>query len=460
MVTFNKEKQNITLKLVEETTNPFIIKNNGQVTLISEENTLYMYVGCDKNNKSNDACNCVRKLQSYISNFVNTNKYNVNIDLDSFLELYSDKVDRASLVIFDSILFNDHKKITRKKSNSKDNEVLYNIITEKHKDLEALFNESIIKIEFVNFARDLQDLPPNEGTAPKIAELIETKSKELDNVSCKVLDKKDIEKLGLNLLLAVNAGSDTDPRVVILEYCGDKNKEKIGLIGKGITFDSGGYNLKSSQSISGMKFDMSGAAIVSSTVLALAKSKSKTNVVSVAVLTDNRIGGHATLTESIVKSYNGLTVQIDNTDAEGRLVLADGISYAVRDLKVDKVFDIATLTGAMRFSLGKWHTGVFTKFDRLWQLIDKAAFAQSELVWRLPMIWEHLEIMKTTPIADLTNTGQPGAGAGSSTAAAFLDLFAEGKPYLHLDIACTAEEGGRGKGVMLKTLFELLKNDY
>ncbi|AKU80024.1 M17 family metallopeptidase [Spiroplasma turonicum] len=460
MLTFNKEKQELTLKLVHELKNPFINKKNGSVTLISEDKTLYMYIACSNESKPFKNCDCLRKLKEYLNNFISTNSYNINIDLDTFLEFYSDKKERAALTIFDSILYNDHKKISRKSNSSCESNYIYNLITTKHLDLESLFNESIIKMEFVNFARDLQDLPPNEGTAPKIAELIETKAKEVDGVKCTILTKKEIEKIGLNLLLAVNAASEIEPRVVILEYNNDSSKEKIGLVGKGITFDSGGYNLKGAAGLANMKFDMSGAAIVSSTVLALAKCKAKTNVVSISMLTDNRIGGHGTLTESIIKSYNGLTVQIDNTDAEGRLVLADGISYAVKDLKVDKVFDVATLTGAMRFSLGIWHTGVFTKYDRLWQLIEKSAFNQNELVWRLPMIWEHLEIMKSTPIADLTNTGQPNAGAGSSTAAAFLDLFAENKPYLHLDIATTAQDKGRGKAIMLKTLFELLKNDY
>ncbi|ASP28492.1 leucyl aminopeptidase [Spiroplasma corruscae] len=457
MMTFNKEKHSLTLKLITDSKNKLVIKKNGYVTLISEDKTLYMYVGCIK---GDNTCKCLRKLSSYISNFVINNKYDINIDLDSFLGFYEDKKERAARVIFDSILFNDHKKISRKLNNDVQKEVLYNIESISNKELESIFTESVTKMEFVNFARDLQDLPPNEGTAPLIADLIQKKAAEVGNIKCTVFNKQEIEKLGLGLLLAVNKASEIEPRVVILEYCGDSSKEKIGLIGKGITFDSGGYNLKGSQFLTGMKFDMSGAAIVSSTVLALAKSGAKTNVVSVAMLTDNRIGGHGTLTESIVKSYNGVTVQIDNTDAEGRLVLADGISYAVRNLGVDKVFDIATLTGAMRFSLGKWHTGVFTKYDRLWQLIEKAAYNQSELVWRLPMIWEHLEIMKSTPIADLTNTGQPNAGAGSATAAAFLDLFAEEKPYLHLDIAATAQENGRGKAIMLKTLFDLLKNDY
>jgi leucyl aminopeptidase len=190
--------------------------------------------------------------------------------------------------------------------------------------------------------------------------------------------------------------------------------------------------------------------------MALAKAKAKANVMSVAMLTDNRIGGHATLTESVIKSYNGKTVQIDNTDAEGRLVLADGITYALRDGKADRVIESSTLTGAIVVALGKWHTGVFTKSEELWTELEAAAGTQPELVWRMPMIWEHLDRMKNTPIADLTNA-EPTREAGSATAAAFLNVFAEGKPYMHLDIAGTADNGARGKAVMLRSLFEMLK---
>jgi leucyl aminopeptidase len=311
-------------------------------------------------------------------------------------------------------------------------------------------------MEFVNFARDLQDLPPNEGISTKIAELIEAKAKTIEGVKIKIYNKAEIEKMGMGLLLAVNAGSEVEPRVVVLEYNGDTSKPKTALVGKGITFDSGGYNLKPGNFMKGMKFDMSGAAIMSSTVMALAKAKAKANVMSVAMLTDNRIGGHATLTESVIKSYNGKTVQIDNTDAEGRLVLADGITYALRDGKADRVIESSTLTGAIVVALGKWHTGVFTKSEELWTELEAAAGTQPELVWRMPMIWEHLDRMKNTPIADLTNA-EPMREAGSATAAAFLNVFAEGKPYMHLDIAGTADNGARGKAVMLRSLFEMLK---
>ncbi|KAF5307438.1 hypothetical protein FQR65_LT18424 [Abscondita terminalis] len=242
-----------------------------------------------------------------------------------------------------------HDGVSMKKENKPKKSI--NLIYSDSK-LDAIYNEVVTKMEYVNFARDLQDLPPNIGTSVEIANRIEAKAKKIAGLKVTVYTKKQIEDMKMGLLLSVNAGSSVEPRVVVLEYIGDPSKEKVAFVGKGICFDSGGYNLKPSNFLKDMKFDMSGAAIMSATVMALAASKAKCNVASIAMLTDNRIGHTATLTESVITSMNGLTVQIDNTDAEGRLVLADGITYAVRNLKADKIIDLATLTGAIVVALG------------------------------------------------------------------------------------------------------------
>src|SRR4051794_23627075 len=199
----------------------------------------------------------------------------------------------------------------------------YHLIT-TCQNAQEILTKSQIKLEAVNFARDLQDAPPNKLNAKKFAEIIKSNFVKLKGIQIDVLDKKVIEENKMGLLLAVNAGSHHEPRVVVLNYKGNpKTKETLGLIGKGITFDSGGYNLKSSSSLVNMKFDMSGAAIVCSVFSALVKLKPKINVLVVACLTDNAIGGHATLPESIITSMSGKTVEINNTNAEGRLVLGD-----------------------------------------------------------------------------------------------------------------------------------------
>lgn len=225
----------------------------------------------------------------------------------------------------------------------------------------------------------MQDTPPNRLHAKEFAEAVKDKFSKVKDIEIEILEKKQIEKNKMGLLLAVNAGSHHEPRVVILRYFGDKKNKKdiLGLVGKGITFDSGGYNLKSSQYLECMKFDMSGAATVCASFLALTKKKPKINVVAVACLTENAIGGHATLTESVIESMSGKTVEINNTDAEGRLVLADGITYAIQKEKVNKIVTAATLTGAVVAALGENLTGVLTN-DRNFYRKLRQAFAKSQ----------------------------------------------------------------------------------
>ncbi|AKX34637.1 leucyl aminopeptidase [Spiroplasma litorale] len=444
MITINDKELGLTLKAVDskDKLNELVLKEHGSTTLIESEKTIYFYI--------KDDC-CVKGLIKVLAPFFKTNKYDINIDVNSFTKKFKNE-EKAFKAVVETTLFETHKQISMKKEDCKCKN--YNFIFESK--FNDLYEESSTKLEFVNFARDLQDLPPNIGTSIELAKRIEEKAKTVDNVKLTIFDKKQIQNMEMGLLLGVNAGSYVDPRVVVLEYTGDPKAKKVALVGKGITFDSGGYNLKPSNYLDDMKFDMSGAAITLSTVMALAKRKAKCNVVAVGLFTDNRIGGNATLTESVIKSMNGMTVEINNTDAEGRLVLADGITYAVRNQKADRVITVATLTGAIVIALGKWFTGVFTKSDDFFNDFSNASDNSLEPIWRQPLICDHLEAMKCSKIADLTNS-EPGREAGSSTAAAFLDSFAEGKEYLHLDIAATADADHRGRAPMLKTMFELLK---
>ncbi|AGM26470.1 leucyl aminopeptidase [Spiroplasma syrphidicola EA-1] len=448
MILLNDKNQELTLKAVfkEDELNPLIIKESNRTTLISEDKTIYAYF---------DKALDFKTVTKFICNFIKTNKYNVNIDIDSFKKGAQENscVGRA---IMESVFYADYEEFslkTTKKNNVKPTiNLLHNCSRAQEK-----FEEVKIKMELVNFARTLQDTPPNLMYPEMFANKIKEMAAGIPNLTVKILDKKEIEQEKMGLLLAVNAGSNLEPRVVVLEYKGNpSNTEKVGLIGKGITFDSGGYNLKPSNAMVGMKFDMSGAAIVCSTIIALAKQKANVNISAVACLTENRIGGKATLTESIITSMNGKTVQIDNTDAEGRLVLADGITYAIRKLNVTKLIEASTLTGAILVALGKTMTGVFANNDEWYQEFANATEHSHEEIWRMPIKAEHFEAMRKTPIADLTNA-EPSRFAGSSTAAAFLCEFVEDKPYIHLDIAGTADDNNRGTGVMLKTLFEMFK---
>ncbi len=203
-------------------------------------------------------------------------------------------------------------------------------------------------------------MPPNicnsEFLAQKVAEDLE----QYKNLKVTVLKKKEIEELKMGLLLSVNKGSVYEPRVVVIEYNGDKDSsEKTVMIGKGITFDSGGYSLKPSRSMVSMKFDMSGSAIVAATMKAIAQLKPKKNVSAIMCITDNRVNGDASLPDSVWVAMNGKSVEINNTDAEGRLVMADGLVYGAKVLNATRLIDVATLTGAMVVALGQTYTGTW-----------------------------------------------------------------------------------------------------
>jgi len=456
----NKTKEDYTLVLATEKDleNELIKSSKQTAVLIQKTNTIYLKLNPKREDQR-------KELANQLNAFIAGNSVGVNIDVDSFVKGLVNKETFGEEKIFNTIVetigMGIHKPLTMKKeaSESKEKEenkeTVYNLVT-KSEVLEKMFTKEMIKVEFVNYARDLQDTPPNIGTSEWLAEKIAKDAKAIPNLKVRVLGLKEAQKLGMGLLLAVNAGSPVEPKVVIAEYTSDSSLPKTVLVGKGITFDSGGYNLKPSQFMTNMKFDKSGASIMLSTVFALAKAEAKANVAAVGVFTDNRIGSSATLPESVIKSMNGLTVQIDNTDAEGRLVLGDGMTYAIRELKADRLIEASTLTGAILYALGAFATGGFTHHDALWKEAKAAGEYTGEFIWRMPMYQEHLDLMQKTPIADLTNAELGRSGASSSTAAAFLNEFAEGKPYLHLDIAATADAGGRGTGVMVRTLFELL----
>ncbi|TDV24293.1 leucyl aminopeptidase [Mycoplasmopsis mustelae] len=311
----------------------------------------------------------------------------------------------------------------------------------------------------VNFARNLQILPPNICNSEFLAQAVVDDLKQYDNLKVTVLDKKAIEAHKMGLLLSVNRGSVYEPRVVVIEYNGNpESEEKTVYVGKGITFDSGGYSLKPSRVMLGMKFDMSGSVFVASALKAIAQLKPKTNVAAIMCITDNRVNGDASLPDSVWTSMNGKTVEVNNTDAEGRLVMADGLTYAVRNLKATRLVDVATLTGAILVSLGHTYTGVWATSDKAWEELKEAAESQHELVWRMPLDEAFAKEIRNSVVADLKNTDLSGVGGGSSSAAMFLKEFTEGVEYIHLDVAGTAEVGGKPTGAMVKTLVQLALN--
>lgn len=317
----------------------------------------------------------------------------------------------------------------------------------------------------VYLTRDLVSEPPNAIYPASFAK----KCEELRSLGVKVtlLTKDEMKKLGMNLLLGVAQGSTNDPYTVIMEWNGDSDSKDapLAFIGKGVTFDSGGINLKPSSSIADMKYDMAGAGVVTGLMHALAARKAKVNVIGAIGLVENMPSGSAQRPSDVVTSMSGQTVEVDNTDAEGRLVLADVLCYIERNYKPKFMVNLATLTGAIVVALGDGHAGLFSNNDTLAEQISIAGNKTGELVWRMPMS-DHYDKQINSDIADIRNTGS-GHGGGSITAAQFLQRFVNKCSWAHLDIAGVtwnkkgtdiSPKGATGFGVRL--LNQMIMDNY
>lgn len=358
--------------------------------------------------------------------------------------------------------YNEH--ITTKKNKDSELQLLFSNV-EDLKTAKNSLNQALIISEHVNFARHLGDAPGNLMTPTILAEETLEAAKGT-GIKVTIWDKARIKKEKFGGLLGVSMGSDQEPRFIIMEYKGAGNTSPpICFVGKGLTFDAGGISIKPGAGMDEMKYDMCGSAAVISATLAIAKMKLKVNVLTLVPSTENLLGGSATKPGDIHKFRNGKTAEILNTDAEGRLILADALSYATEQ-KPKAIFDAATLTGAMVVALGNSHTGFFTKDDKLAETINHAGEMSEEPLWRMPLISEHTDDIKGT-FADLSNIGS-GKGAGSATAAAFLAEFVDEKiPWAHFDIAGTAWNCGNRReylpkkgatGVLVRTFVELAKS--
>jgi leucyl aminopeptidase len=302
-----------------------------------------------------------------------------------------------------------------------------------------------IGAEAENFARELQDLPSNVVTPSYLAGRANAIAEEHDSVTCEVLGREEIKEKGMGGLVAVSQGTAEDPRLIVLRYRGGDG-ETLALVGKGVTFDSGGISIKPAAAMHEMKMDMSGAAAVVETVSAIAKLELPIDVLAVIPSTENMPSGTAVKPGDIITQLNGKTVEVNNTDAEGRLILADALSYAV-ELGADRIVDLATLTGAVLIALGSTYAALISNDDAFAGEVEAAAERTGELAWRLPLHAEYKDLTKGT-VADLTNAASK-RKAGTIYAGSFLEEFVGGKPWVHLDIAGTAWDVGReyvGKG--------------
>ena len=327
--------------------------------------------------------------------------------------------------------------------------------------------KAAVVTEAINLARDLINDPPNVLNSETYAKLIQKDAEKLKQVQIKILGKPELKKEKMGLFLAVNAGSAYEPRLVHLSYTPSKVTSKtkhIALVGKGLTFDTGGYSLKPGGSMINMKYDMAGSATMYGAFRAAVNLKAKCKISCFLGITDNAVSSKAIMPDSIVKSRSGKTVEILNTDAEGRLVLADVLSYAC-DQKPTTILDAATLTGAVLISLGKEMGGVMSNNQKLADALLNSAKACDEYLWQLPIIPEFHNDLKA-PLADLKNIGSNRFG-GTPKAAAFLENFVKKSiPWAHLDIAGVGDSQSHlpycpekgPSGIMIRTLVHFILN--
>ncbi|MCL2845029.1 MAG: leucyl aminopeptidase [Chitinivibrionia bacterium] len=320
--------------------------------------------------------------------------------------------------------------------------------------------------ECADFTRDIT----NDNAAVVNPEYLANEAKKIaesnKNMTVEILDHKEIQEKGLGLLWAVGKGSATPPRLAIIKYNGDKTNDKYSaIVGKGLTFDTGGLNLKPSGSMETMRHDMAGAAAVLGVAKAVAALNPKINFLAVVPTAQSAIGKDAFFVGDVYKGYSGKTVEVLNTDAEGRLILSDAISYIIKNYAPTEIVDIATLTGAIVIALGDTVAGMFSNNDDLAKRIFEAGEKTGEPVWRMPIRQEHREAVKSD-IADIQNTSTMKRSASSTTAATFIESFVEDLPWCHLDIAGTSwnENAAKGMspkfatGVCVRLLWEYLNN--
>ena len=402
---------------------------------------------------------------THIKNYKTINSVDIyadslNENKDKLSKLFSEFIFGFNLK---SYIFNKYKTLNKEKINKKVN---YKIISSNKKNIENNYKYYNAIKEGVFLARDLVSEPPNVLNPKTYVQEIKKLSKL--GLKVKAYNEKELKKLGLNALLGVGLGSSNETYLVTLEWHGKKeSKQKpLAFVGKGVCFDTGGISLKPAKFMEEMKYDMAGSAVVVGLLKSFALRKAKINAIGVVGLVENMPGSKAQRPGDIVKSYSGKTIEVLNTDAEGRLVLADALSFAEKIYKPKFIIDLATLTGAIIISLGEEYAGLFSNNDELSKNIFEASKNVNEKVWRLPLHKNYDKLMDST-IADVQNINYAG-GAGSITAAQFLQRFILNKtPWAHLDIAGMAFSkkaanlnpgGATGFGVRL--LNNLVKEYY
>lgn len=366
------------------------------------------------------------------------------------------KTEQASVILDSRLVVNEENKIyaniayglhlrnysfdkykSADKLKDKVNLAQVELISIAHKEAETLFIKELRPVaESIDFSRNLISEPPNVIYPESFAYEAQKELSSL-GITVEILGEREMQKLGMNALLGVGQGSTKESKLLVMQYNGgSKDEAPIAFIGKGVTFDTGGISIKPATNMEDMKYDMAGASIVTGLIRSLAARGAKANIVAIAGLVENMPDGNAQRPADVVKSMSGQTIEVINTDAEGRLVLADCLWYCQDRFKPKLMVDLATLTGAIIISLGTHHAGLFSNNPELEQNLLQASKNTEEKLWPMPLGSEYDKMIDSV-IADIRNTGN-GKGAGSITAAQFLKRFVNDVAWAHLDIAGVA----------------------
>ncbi|MCM3491097.1 leucyl aminopeptidase [Alkalihalophilus marmarensis] len=389
---------------------------------------------------------------------------NIAIDLDSFRSEAAELEDLAVLA-GESLALSTYKVADYKEKTNEVDVSIEEVTFYAVSGTEGLVEAADCGFAYgngTNRARKLINIPGNLLTPTELAkeakELADQHGFEYD-----VLEKEDMEKLGMGALLAVAKGSDEPPKMIVLKYQAKETWDDVlGFVGKGLTFDSGGISIKPRENMHQMKMDMGGAAAVLGAMDIIGEMKPDVNVLAVIPSSENMLNGSALKPGDVIRAMDGKTIEVRNTDAEGRLILADGVAYA-KQLGATNLVDVATLTGAVLIALGDCTTGAVTNNESFMEEVLEASVETGEWIWRLPSYKPYRDMLKTSDVADLNNA--PGRLAGSITAGLFIGEFAGDTPWVHLDIAGTAWNSKPnnlcplgGTGVMARTLAQLAVN--
>lgn len=454
-VTFNNHKKANLVKFAykNQSDNPYFKADLGEILPNPNESTILLGLGekekLDKESFKKTIYKLAKSAIKLDLDELSFEKENIDIEDNNFVSQIIEAVSLASYSF-------DHYK--EEKSAKIEN---INFKEDLDDENSNAIEEQLTILDSQAFARDLVNLRSNDIYPESLAQA--TKERLTRDVEVKIYDEKQIKDLGLTAYLEVGKGSDNPPRLIVMEYLnGPKEQKPLVFVGKGITYDSGGYSIKPSDGMKTMNADMGGAGSVIGAIDAISSNELKVNVVAIVAACENSISGRSYKPGDVIKARNGLTIEVDNTDAEGRITLADAVNYGVTEYDPELIVDLATLTGACLVALAETYTGAVTNSQETFEKVLAAANEADEKIWQLPND-DTIRKYNESQVADVKNSG--GKLGGTITAAQFIENFIEEKPWVHLDIAGTAylskaqglyEKGATG--VHVKTLYNLAKS--